>query len=81
MGASLKGRIWSYRVANTLREWVDWCDHIGTKIIDDNISVDEVMKDFIRPRTLEERPIACCAGARVALASVCEHERGTPHHA
>jgi hypothetical protein len=56
VGASLKGRIWSYRIANTLKEWVDWCDHIGSKLIDTSISVDEVMKDFIRPKTVEQRP-------------------------
>jgi hypothetical protein len=56
VGASLKGRIWSYRVANTLKEWVDWCDHIGAKLIDSGISVDEVMKDFIRPAAVETRP-------------------------
>lgn len=56
IGASLKGRVWSYRVANTLKEWIDWCDHIGAKLIDTSISVDEVMKDFIRPETVEARP-------------------------
>jgi superfamily II DNA or RNA helicase len=56
IGASLKGRIWSFRVAATLKHWVDWCDFVGTKLIDDGISVDEVMQNFIRPKALEERP-------------------------
>jgi superfamily II DNA or RNA helicase len=56
IGASLKGRVWSYRAADTLKEWVDWCDHVGGKLIDDTISVDEVMRNFIRPKVVEERP-------------------------
>jgi superfamily II DNA or RNA helicase len=56
IGASLKGRIWSYRAADTLKEWVDWCNHVGGKLIDDTISVDEVLRHFIRPKVVEERP-------------------------
>lgn len=56
VGASLKGRVWSYRIATTLKQWVDWCDHVGGKLIDDGISVDEIMQNFIRPKALEERP-------------------------
>lgn len=56
VGASLKGRVWSFRVANTLKDWVDWCNHVGAKLIDDTISVDEVMRNFIRPKVVEERP-------------------------
>ena len=55
-GASLKGRVWSYSAAETLKEWVDWCDHVDGKLIDDGISVDEVMRGFIRPQVVEERP-------------------------
>jgi hypothetical protein len=56
VGASLKGRVWSYRAAPTLKHWVDWCDHVGPKLADETISIEEVMRGFIRPRTLEERP-------------------------
>jgi len=55
-GGSLKGRVWSYRVAKSLLEWADWCDHIGAKLIDESISVDAVMKDFIRPVAVRQRP-------------------------
>lgn len=63
IGASLKGRIWSHRVANTLKEWTDWCDHIGSKLQDDTISVDQVMKDFIRPVVVRSRPNLVPIGA------------------
>ncbi len=56
IGASLKGRIWSYRVAHTLKHWIDWCDDVGTKLGDDGINIDEVMRGFIRPETVEQRP-------------------------
>jgi len=55
-GGSLKGRVWSRQAARSLSEWVDWCDHVGAKLVDDTISVDEVMKGFIRPQVVRERP-------------------------
>lgn len=56
IGASLKGRVWSYRVAASLKHWVDWCDYVGAKLIDESLSVDEIMRNFIRPKIVEERP-------------------------
>jgi len=56
VGASIKGRIWSHRVAMSLKQWMDWCDEVGGKVTDASISVDNVIASFIRPRTAEERP-------------------------
>jgi superfamily II DNA or RNA helicase len=57
IGAAVKkGRVWSYRVAPTLKHWVSWCDHVGTKISDEGIDLDEVMRNFIRPKSLDSRP-------------------------
>jgi len=56
VGASLKGRIWSHRVAPTLWDWTQWCDGVGTKVTDATISVDDVMRGFIRPQSLDARP-------------------------
>lgn len=56
IGGSLKGRIWSYRAAPTLRHWMHWCDHIGSKVSDSAINVDDVMRGFIRPKVAETRP-------------------------
>lgn len=55
-GASLKGRVWSAVTVGSLHEWVAWCDHIGSKLTDDSISIDEVMQGFIRPQLVTERP-------------------------
>lgn len=56
VGVSMKGRIWSFQEAYTIKHWVDWCRAIGQKVTDDSISIDEVMKSFIRPKPAEERP-------------------------
>jgi hypothetical protein len=41
LGASLEeGAFWSYLVASSLKRWVDWCDGVGTKLIDDAINID-----------------------------------------
>lgn len=56
IAASLKGRVWSHRTADGLKPWVDWCDVVGPKIIDDSISVDEIMAGFIRPEDIDEWP-------------------------
>lgn len=57
LGAAIKkGRVWSYRVAPTLKHWVDWCDHVGAKLRDDTINTDEIIGSFIKPVSLDERP-------------------------
>lgn len=57
VGASAKGRIWSQISSGTLAQWVDWCDHIGTKLLDDKIRVPEILGSFIVPKPVEERPL------------------------
>lgn len=56
IGGSLKGRVWSYAAAQTLKHWVDWCDHVGPKLADEAISVESVIGSFILPVQLEELP-------------------------
>ncbi|MCY3650948.1 MAG: DEAD/DEAH box helicase family protein [Acidimicrobiaceae bacterium] len=56
IGASVSGRIWSWRAAGSLREWMVWCDGMGRKLIDDRISLDEIIANFILPEQLSERP-------------------------
>ncbi len=43
-------------MAKTLKHWVDWCDAAGAKVTDETISVDDLMRHFIRPVVLTERP-------------------------
>ena len=56
IGASLKGRVWSFAQAETLKHWVDWCDHVGPLLVDESISVEEVKGSFILPEELTEMP-------------------------
>jgi hypothetical protein len=56
IGASLKGRIWSHRVAKSLRQWFSWCNAIGSKLLDERSDIDSIMRSFIRPVLLAGRP-------------------------
>lgn len=56
VGVSLKGRVWSQRAAETVKHWVDWCDEVGPKLIDEQISVDDVIGRFLFPERLAEIP-------------------------
>jgi superfamily II DNA or RNA helicase len=56
IGGSLKGRVWSYAAAQTLKHWVDWCNHVGPKLADEAISVESVIGSFILPEQLENLP-------------------------
>lgn len=56
VGASLKGRVWNYGVAHTLKRWVDWCNEVGTKLTDETVDPADVLKGFIIPTEIEERP-------------------------
>ncbi len=56
ISASLKGRIWSHATAQSLKHWCDWCDDVGGKLLDDTISIDKVIGQFILPEAMNHRP-------------------------
>ena len=56
ISASQKGRIWSHSTATSLKQWCDWCDAIGTKLLDDTLTIDHVIGNFILPEPLDGRP-------------------------
>lgn len=56
IGCSHKGRIWSYQTADDLSQWVDWCHALGEKLLDDTISVDQILKDAMVPEEVDQRP-------------------------
>jgi hypothetical protein len=56
VGCSYKGRIWSYRIAYDIAEWVAWCKKIGGKLLDERISVDDLFAGAIVPEAVTERP-------------------------
>jgi len=56
VGVSLKGRIWSYLVARNLLDWVEWCEALGRRLLDESIDVTAVKRNFIRPEILDAWP-------------------------
>jgi superfamily II DNA or RNA helicase len=56
ISASQKGRIWSHAAATSLKQWCDWCDNIGTKLLDDTVTIEHIIGNFIMPQPLSGRP-------------------------
>jgi superfamily II DNA or RNA helicase len=57
MGAARKGRIWSQRVAESIHEWVQWCRQLGPRLQNEDMSMDAVLRNFVRPKPLNARPL------------------------
>lgn len=55
IGASFKGKIWSYR-KNNLKIFTDWCSRIGSKMLDEDIDPFEVLRGTLIPEIIDERP-------------------------
>ena len=68
ISASLKGRIWSHATARSLKDWTNWCDSVGDKLLDDSISIDRVIGQFILPVHLTGRPDGVLLAVGMALA-------------
>ena len=68
IAGSLKGRIWSHRTAAGLKQWTEWCDVVGPKVIDPTINVDAVMAGFIRPQDLDSWPDLYPLGLELTVA-------------
>ncbi len=56
VGCSYRGRIWSYRIANDISEWVTWCKKVGGKLLDERVSIDALFAGTIVPEAVTERP-------------------------
>jgi hypothetical protein len=56
MSAARKGRIWSHQAAPSVFHWVQWVRAIGPKLQDETLDLDAVLRSFVRPRPLTERP-------------------------
>lgn len=58
IGASRKGRIWSYS-RGTVNEFINWCDKVGEKLSNKDIDGDEILlKNTIKPKKVSEKPDA-----------------------
>lgn len=56
LGCSSKGRLWANRDADSIEEWVDWCHSLGAKLLNDQISVEEILRHVLRPQQIQARP-------------------------
>lgn len=58
IGASRKGKIWSYS-RGTISAFIQWCDIVGEKLSNKNIDGDEILlKNTIKPKKVSEKPDA-----------------------
>src|SRR5215216_4622969 len=55
VGASRKGRIWSFRREH-VGALVNWCKSIGAKVIDESIDPDEILKGTLESTTISKLP-------------------------
>jgi len=55
MGCSYKGRIWS-KDCGTIKEFVDWCSGIGTKLLDSSIDTDAIIENVLIPKEVLSPP-------------------------
>ena len=55
VGASRKGRIWSHR-RDRVQQLVEWCKHVGAKLIDETIDPDAVLSGTLETRIVKARP-------------------------
>jgi superfamily II DNA or RNA helicase len=56
LGAAAKGRVWSQQAADSILAWVRWCSRIGPRLIDSTITTEALLRSFVRPKPLSERP-------------------------
>lgn len=57
-GCSAKGRLWSYQVAGSIPEWMEWCDSVGTKLLDTSINLDAMFQGVVKTKPISQRPQA-----------------------
>ena len=55
MGCSQKGKIWSYLRGN-LKDFIHWCQEIGSKLIDETINTDTILSQTIKSVSISKRP-------------------------
>lgn len=56
IGCCLKGRIWSYKAAESIPEWVEWCKSIGVNLLNESLTEEQALKGVLRPEAVTARP-------------------------
>jgi superfamily II DNA or RNA helicase len=55
-GCSYKGRMWCYRIAEDISQWVSWCRHVGAKLADTSIDPAAFLRTTMRVEPITTRP-------------------------
>ncbi|MBL0644909.1 DEAD/DEAH box helicase family protein [Aeromonas veronii] len=55
IGCSYKGKIWAMD-SDSLDKWITWCNNIGSKILDDSIDTNQVMKTAMQAEEIDKYP-------------------------
>lgn len=55
LGCSYKGKIWAMD-SDSLDKWIVWCKQVGSKVLDDTIDTNQVMKTAMQTEELTEYP-------------------------
>lgn len=53
--AARKGKIWAH-TGGTITDWRDWCLSLAEKIKNDKLDENQIVKDFLKPEEITERP-------------------------
>lgn len=61
IGAGKKGRVWA-TLRLKVNEFAAWCKHVGSKLIDESIDPDEVLRGTLIPRLVGDRPTSVPVG-------------------
>jgi superfamily II DNA or RNA helicase len=56
ISAARSGRFWSPRSAQSIQDWVDWCDYQGGKLLDSSVDPGDLIRGFIVPEPLTAMP-------------------------
>ena len=55
VGCSYKGRVWS-KDKGPIRKFLDWCDVVGQKLVDDSIDPSSIIENVLVPEEIEILP-------------------------
>lgn len=59
LGCSYKGKVWAMD-SDSLDKWVSWCESVGSKLLDDTIDTNEILKTAMQTELLTEYPDTPC---------------------
>lgn len=55
IGCSYKGRVWT-REPGTIPEFVKWCEHVGSKVLDSTIDTKDIIANVLIPKEVTALP-------------------------